>query len=83
MVKDGDRVVLYDRYDMWVIDLTGEKTIYSLTDGYGRTTNRQFRWLKDDYGDKIIDFENGFLMTSVNLENRDEGILSFSRLMVN
>jgi len=75
--KDGDRVVLYDRYDMWVIDLTGKKTIYSLTDGYGRTTNRQFRWLKDDYGDKIIDFENGFLMTSVNLENRDEGIYRF------
>ena len=75
--KDGNRVVLYDRYDMWVIDLTGEKPVYSLTDGYGRATNRQFRWLKDDYGDKIIDFENGFLMTSVNLENRDEGIYHF------
>ena len=75
--KDGNRVVLYDRYDMWVIDLAGEKPVYSLTGGYGRATNRQFRWLKDDYGDKIIDFENGFLMTSVNLENRDEGIYHF------
>ena len=75
--KDGNRVVLYDRYDMWVIDLTGNKPTYALTEGYGRTTHRQFRWLKDDYGDRIIDLENGFLMTSVNLENRDGGIYRF------
>jgi len=75
--KDGNQVVLYDRYDMWVVDLTGQKKVYSLTNGYGRATNRQFRRLKNDYDDKIIDLKNGFLMTSVNLDNRDEGIYRF------
>ncbi len=75
--KDGNVVVLYDRYDLWEIDLTGERPVCSLTRGYGRATNRQFRLLQDDYEDEIIDLNKSFLMTSVNLENRDEGVYRF------
>lgn len=76
--EDGNQVVLYDRYDMWVVDLTGQRKVYSLTNGYGRATSRQFRRLKNDYDDKMLDLKNDFLMTSVNLDNRDEGIYRFS-----
>ena len=32
----GDKVVLYDRYDMWVVDLAGDSPFSSLTGEWGR-----------------------------------------------
>ncbi len=75
---DGDRVILYDRYDLWVVDLTGKTKTYCLTKGYGRETQRTFRWLKRDYDEKIIDLKKDLLLEFTKVDNGDQGIYRFT-----
>lgn len=70
----GNEVVLYDRYDMWVIDLTGKNAPYSLTNGWGRKNNVSLRLLKTDYDSKWIDTKRDVLLRSVNTETLDQGV---------
>ena len=43
----GDRYAfIYDRYDIWKFDLTGEKEALNVTMGAGRKTNIVYRYLK-------------------------------------
>lgn len=49
-IDGGNSVVFYDRYDMWVVDLTGQKAIYSLTNGYGRKNHIKLRIAKVNEG---------------------------------
>lgn len=74
----GDEVVLYDKYDMWVIDLTGRKTPYSLTNGWGRENNMVLRILKSDYDSKRIDLKRNMLLETVNTETLDQGVYEWS-----
>ena len=74
----GDEVVLYDKYDMWVIDLTGRKTPYSLTNGWGRENNTVLRILKSDYDSKRIDPKRNMLLETVNTETLDQGVYEWS-----
>ena len=74
----GDEVVLYDKYDMWVIDLTGRKTPYSLTNGWGRENNTVLRILKSDYDSKRIDLKRNMLLETVNTETLDQGVYEWS-----
>ena len=74
----GDEVVLYDKYDMWVIDLTGRKTPYSLTNGWGREKNTVLRILKSDYDSKRIDPKRNMLLETVNTEALDQGVYEWS-----
>jgi len=45
---DDRYVFIYDRYDIWKIDLTGKYTPLNLTNGFGRKTQTQFRYRKID-----------------------------------
>lgn len=43
---EGERYVLiYDRYDIWKIDVTGVDKAVNLTNGYGRENNIRFRYI--------------------------------------
>ncbi|MFR5659853.1 MAG: alpha/beta hydrolase family protein, partial [Butyricimonas faecihominis] len=65
-------------YDMWVIDLTGRKTPYSLTNGWGRENNTVLRILKSDYDSKRIDPKRNMLLETVNTESLDQGVYEWS-----
>lgn len=70
----GNKVVLYDRYDMWVIDLTGKNAVYSLTNGWGRKNNTSLRLLKANYDSKWIDTKQNVLLKTWNTETLDQGV---------
>ena len=63
---------------MWVIDLTGRKTPYSLTNGWGRENNTVLRILKSDYDSKRIDPKRNMLLETVNTETLDQGVYEWS-----
>lgn len=71
-------MILYDRYDLWVVDLTGKTKTNCLTKGYGRETQRTFRWLKRDYDEKIIDLKKDLLLEFTKVDNGDQGIYRFT-----
>ncbi len=43
-IKGERYVLLYDRYDIWKIDVTGAEKAVNLTNGYGRKNNIRFRY---------------------------------------
>lgn len=42
-LEDGNSLAVYDRYDIWVIDLTGKNSAYCLTRQYGRQHGIELR----------------------------------------
>ena len=70
----GDKVVLYDKYDMWVIDLTGKEIPYSLTNGWGRKHRTVLRCLEADYEVVDLDVKRDIFLKTLNTETLDEGI---------
>lgn len=71
-MSEGDEVVLYDKYDMWVVDLTGKNVVYSLTGGWGRKNNISLRLLKSDYDSRWIDVKQNVLLKTVNTETLEQ-----------
>ncbi|HEX6187450.1 MAG TPA: prolyl oligopeptidase family serine peptidase, partial [Pyrinomonadaceae bacterium] len=70
--KDDREVLIYDRYDVWVVspDGTGAKM---LTDGVGRREKLAFRYVRLDPRERSIDPAKPLLLRADNEETRDEG----------
>jgi dipeptidyl aminopeptidase/acylaminoacyl peptidase len=51
--SDGKGVILYDRYDLWQVDLEGKKPAYAITGGYGRQNKTALRLLKSDFSENL------------------------------
>lgn len=47
-MKDDKAIFIYDRYDVWQIDPTGEKAPINITDGVGRKERKTFRIVRVD-----------------------------------
>lgn len=52
--KDGNNLVIYDQYDIWVVSLFGEST-YCYTDSYGRKNNKILRFINPEFNDLVLD----------------------------
>jgi hypothetical protein len=46
--ENDERVIIRDRYDLWVFDPAGEEAPYHLTDGQGRENEITFRSFSED-----------------------------------
>ncbi len=70
--KDDREVLIYDRYDVWVVspDGSGAK---NLTDGVGRREKLAFRYVRLDPKERSIDPAKTLLLRADNEETRDEG----------
>lgn len=69
----GSSVVMYDRYDLWVIDLSGKKKAYSVTNGYGRQHGVRFRLLSAEYNEHL-DITKPLLFRSFNEHTKAKGV---------
>lgn len=73
---DGDAALLvYDKYDIWEIqpDGTGARMI---TEGYGRTNDLSFRYMRLDREEKTIDPRKTMLLRTANEETMAHGFFS-------
>ncbi len=78
--KDGSRVLLYDRYDVWSVSPDGA-TADRLTNG--AASHLQFRVVQleriDDEDERGIDVSKPLLLHAENLQTRDSGFYSLAR----
>ncbi len=77
--KDDKSVLVYDRYDIWKLDLMGKKAPVCLTKGQGRETNTAFRYLKLDKEASSIDLKNELLLKSFNDLNKKSGYYKLNK----
>ena len=72
--RDGASVLLYDRYDLWQVDLDGRRAV-NVTDGLGRAEGLQFRAvrLSDDPAERGFDPAKPLLLRAERLATRESG----------
>ena len=78
--SDNKYVLVYDRYDIWKLDLTGKTTAICLTNGEGRKNTTEYRYVKLDKEEKYINLDNDLLLKTFNDVNKQSG---FSQLTPN
>ena len=71
--KDSKEILIYEYYDIWVIDPTGKKEPYSLTNKFGNKSGIQFRYNKLKGDEVYIDLEKPFLLKSFDTKTKQEG----------
>ncbi|MCT4644466.1 MAG: prolyl oligopeptidase family serine peptidase, partial [Carboxylicivirga sp.] len=77
--KDDKFVLVYDRYDIWKLDLTGKKAPLCITKGEGRKNTTEFRYVKLDKEEKSIDLKQEVLLRAFNDVNKQSGFYKLNK----
>jgi dipeptidyl aminopeptidase/acylaminoacyl peptidase len=72
-LDNGNTAVLYDRYDLWAVDLSGQRPARCLTNGYGRLHKIAFRLQGADYGG-LLNTSAPILLRSFNEHTKSKGL---------
>lgn len=70
---DEKHLLVYDRYDIWQIDLNGVETPVNITNGYGRQNKLMLRYIKLDPEEEFITSRNNIYLSTFNYENKEDG----------
>jgi len=73
--EDGDAVLLYDQYDIWLQPLDGS-TARNLTDGRGAETEMRLRYVRTDPDARTIDMDAPLLLEAYGEWTKQEGFFS-------
>ncbi|WPV67819.1 alpha/beta hydrolase family protein [Chitinophaga sp. LS1] len=67
-------IIVYDRYDVWQIDLSGKTAAVNLTNGYGRKNHIVFRFYQQSSNEKLQPkYGQSLVITAFNEETKDNG----------
>lgn len=69
-------VFLYDRYDIWRVDLEGTKVPVNATRNYGRKNLLSFRYQKFDPDEEFIDTSKPVIVSAFDEQNKSEGFFN-------
>lgn len=69
-------IFIYDRYDIWRIDLEGNKVPVSATHNYGRKNSLRFRYEKLDPEEEFIDTNKPIIVSAFDELNKSDGYFS-------
>lgn len=72
-VEDDRYVLIYDRFDVWRVDPTGEEAPVSLTNGYGRANNTRFRIQELDAGKTQIGRRERIMLSAFHIFSKQSG----------
>ncbi len=75
-LDDEKHILVYDRYDIWSLDLNGTETPVNLTNGFGRSNNLRFRYNKLDPDADFINRKELMYLSAFNYENKESGFYS-------
>ncbi len=70
--KDDEYVLLYDRYDIWQVKPDGQGA-KNLTDGVGRKTRTELRYVRLDPKERFLDPAKPLLLHAENEDTLDTG----------
>jgi dipeptidyl aminopeptidase/acylaminoacyl peptidase len=78
-MDDDRKMWIYDRFDIWQIDLTGKVLPVNITHGYGRKSNVILRSVNElnVKNDQVID-KNRILLSGFHPDNKKNGLFLFS-----
>lgn len=76
--KDGKSIIVYDRFDIWQLDLSGRHTPICLTNENGRKNNIVYRFIANGPELQIATGDD-LIITAFNNETKDNG---FYRLVI-
>jgi dipeptidyl aminopeptidase/acylaminoacyl peptidase len=71
--RDDRNLLLYDRFDIWMVDPLGKTAPVNLTDGFGRQNNLRLRYLKLDDEQQTIDPDAPMLLSAFSETDKSEG----------
>lgn len=73
----GDRFVyIYDRYDIWRLDVTGERVPAPVTQSFGRRNEIRLRYLKTDPEEEYIPSDARILLSAFHENNMESGFFT-------
>lgn len=76
---DGDnRVLIYDRFDIWSLDLTGKEEPINITNNEGRRSNRSFKYLQLDKDKPMIGKGEQMILEVIDLTDMRRGLATLS-----
>lgn len=76
-LEDGTGMLVYDNYDIWLLDLSGIKKPVNLTHGYGAKSHIQFRLLDNNGGRTVLKHGQELLLTAFNKQTKYNGFYRF------
>jgi dipeptidyl aminopeptidase/acylaminoacyl peptidase len=71
--EDDDSVLVYDWYDIWLVDPTGHDAPRNVTEGVGRAENIRFRVAVMDPDQEGVPTNEDIVLTAFNLGTKQEG----------
>ena len=75
-MKNDEAVLLYDRYDIWKVNLRRKGASLCITNGYGRKHHIVFRLGMKDYEDEVISGDQRLILLTLNKNTKDNGFYS-------
>jgi hypothetical protein len=75
-MDDDKHVLVYDRFDIWSLDLNGTEVPVNLTNSFGRNNNLRFRYNKLDPDAEYINRKELMYLSAFNYENKESGFYS-------
>ena len=76
---DGKGLLVYDRYDIWRLDLAGKKEPVCITNGTGRKNQTQLRYVKLDPDAKGVDMKKSILLQGQNKKDKSAGFYTLKK----
>ena len=71
--EDDERILIYDRYDVWAVDPTYDDGPQNLTDGVGRRDSLRFRYVDLSPDEDAIPSDEPLLLSAFNRHTKAEG----------
>ncbi len=71
--KDGKSIVMYDRFDIWQVDPSGQKAAVNLTAGVGRKNNIVFRFIEKNNPQLLLEKGDNIMIAAFNEETKENG----------
>ena len=72
-MDDEKHVLVYDRYDIWSLDLDGIESPVNISNSFGRNNNLRFRYSKLDPEAEFISRKEIMFLSAFNYDNKEAG----------
>jgi dipeptidyl aminopeptidase/acylaminoacyl peptidase len=78
-MDDNRHVLVYDRYDIWSLDLTGSEEPINISNNFGRNNNLRLRYIKFDQDAEYINKKDILFLTAFNYNNKESGFFTLKQ----
>ncbi len=72
--EDDEMMVVYDAYDLWLVDPRGRAAPVNLTDGYGRANDTRFRMVRLNLDERHIPLDEEILLSAFDDATKAAGL---------